>query len=157
MGKRLGIAGAAIAVAALVVGLVTPAWGSSGNSSRHQVIRVVAITTEENFIPVTSKGPSLGDEIVISQKLLQGGTQVGHEGTVCTTVSLMPQEEAQCAATYWFGGGELTVQGLIALGSTAPYIAPITGGSASYEGAKGELHVREVTPAKGILTFDLQH
>ncbi len=156
MGKRLGIAGGAVAAAALVVGFVTPAWGSSGSNSRDQVIRVVAVTTEVNFIPVTSKGPSLGDEIVISQKLQQGGTQVGHEGTVCTTVSLVPRGEAQCAATYWLGGGEITVQGLIALGSTAPYIAPVTGGSASYEGVKGELHVREVTPAKGILTFDLQ-
>lgn len=155
MGKRLGILGAIIAVAALVVAVVTPAWGSSGNNPQHQTIRVVAIVTELNLVPVSSKGPSLGDEIVFSEKLLQGGNQVGHEGTVCTTVSL-ERQEAECVATYSFGGGQITAQALITLGSEAPYAGAITGGTGKYEGAKGEVHVSPVSATEGILTFDLQ-
>lgn len=155
MGKRIGVLGAIIAVAALVVSVVTPAWGSSGNNPQHQAIRVTAIVTELNLVAVSSKGPSLGDEIVFSEKLLQGGHQVGHQGGVCTTVSLQRQE-AQCVATYSFGGGQITAQGLITLGSLAPYVAPITGGSGEYEGAAGEVHVTGVSNTEGILTFDLQ-
>ena len=155
MGKRLGVLGAIIAVAALVVGVVTPAWGSSGNNPQHQAIRVVAIVTELNLVAVSSKGPSLGDEIVFAEKLLQRGNQVGHEGAVCTTVSLVRQE-AQCVATYSFGGGQITAQALITLGSTAPYAGAITGGTGKYEGAKGEVNVATVSNTEGILTFDLQ-
>jgi hypothetical protein len=41
---------------------------------------------------------------------------VGHEGAVCTTVSLARQE-AQCVATYSFGGAQITAQALITLRS----------------------------------------
>lgn len=159
MSKRLGILSAAIAAAALVVGVAIPAAGSaaasSGNAATHRTIRVVAIVTELNLIPVGTKGPSLGDEIVFAEKLLQGGHQVGHEGAVCTTVSLV-RHEAQCVATYSFRGGQITAQALIILGSSAPYNGAITGGTSTYQGAEGEVHVRSVSATKGILTFHLE-
>ena len=104
-----------------------------------------------------TKGPSLGDEIVFSGKLLQGGQQVGHQGAVCTTVSLQRQE-AQCNATYSFGGGQITAQAVFILNSAAPYDVAITGGTGNYEGAKGEIHVLPATATNpnGILTFHLQ-
>ncbi len=156
MSKRLGILSVVIAAAALVVGLAIPAAGSSGNGDRYSTIRVTAIVTELNLIPVSHKGPSLGDEIVFAEKLLQGGHQVGHEGAVCTTVSLV-RHEAQCVATYSFRGGQITAQALIILGSTAPYNGAITGGTGTYQGAGGEVHVRSVSASEGILTFRLEH
>ena len=155
MSKRLGVLSAAIAAAALVVGGVSPAAGSSGNDHRHQTLRVDAIVTELNQVNVSTTGSSLGDEIVFSEKLLQGGNEVGHQGAVCTTVSLARQE-AQCSATYAFGDGQITAQTLIVLGSMAPYDVPITGGSGAYEGAAGVVHVHPVSGTEGILTFDLQ-
>jgi hypothetical protein len=158
MGKRLGaisVASVAIAVVALAVGVVSPALGSSGAAARHRTIRVTAVVTELNLVDVGAKGPSLGDEIVFSEKLLKGGNQVGHQGAVCTTVSLQRQE-AQCTATYWFPNGQITAQALITLGSSAPYDAPITGGSGKYQGAEGEIHVRSVSATTGILTFHLE-
>jgi len=76
---------------------------------------------------------------------------------VCTTVSLQRQE-AQCNATYSFGGGQITAQAVFILGSAAPYEVAITGGTGNYEGVKGEIHVLPATPANpnGILTFHLQ-
>jgi hypothetical protein len=115
---------------------------------------VVAIITELSLVDVGDKGTSLGDEIVFSSKLLQDGNQVGHQGAVCTTVSL-ERQEAQCIATYSFSGGQITAQALVILGSSAPYLVSITGGAGQYEGAEGEIQVSPVSATQGILTFDL--
>lgn len=156
MGKRLGALGAVIAVVALAVGIALPAAGSTGNAAQHQTIRVTAVTTEQKFLDLGGTGFALGNEIVFSQKLLQGANQVGHDGSVCTEVSVARQE-AQCIATYSFPGGQITAQALVIFGSTAPYDGSITGGTGKYEGAKGELHVQNVSPTEGILTFHLEH
>lgn len=156
MGKRLGALGAVIAVLALAVGIALPAAGSTGNAAQDQTIRVTAVTTEQKLLDLGGPGFSLGNEIVFSQKLLQGANQVGHDGSVCTEVSVARQE-AQCIATYSFPGGQITAQALVIFGSTAPYDGSITGGTGKYEGAKGELHVQNVSPTEGILTFHLEH
>ena len=156
MGKRLGALGAVIAVLALAVGIALPAAGSTGNAAQDQTIRVTAVTTEQKLLDLGGPGFSLGNEIVFSQKLLQGANQLGHDGAVCTEVSVARQE-AQCIATYSFPGGQITGQALIILGSKAPYDGAITGGTGRYEGAKGELHVQNVSPTEGILTFHLEH
>jgi hypothetical protein len=156
MGKRLGALGAVIAVVALAVGIALPAAGSTGHAAQHQTIRVTAVTTEQKLLDLGGPGFSLGNEIVFSQKLLQGANQVGHDGSVCTEVSVARQE-AQCIATYSFPGGQITAQALVIFGSTAPYDGSITGGTGKYEGAKGELHVQNVSPTEGILTFHLEH
>jgi hypothetical protein len=162
MGKRLtvGVLSAVIAAGALAVGFALPAAGSSGNNDQHSTFRVTAAVTQESQIDLGATGPSLGDEIVFSGPLLQGANQVGHQGAVCTTVSLQgQQEEAQCVATYSFGGGQITAQALVILGSPAPYEVAITGGTGKYEGATGEIHVLPATSTNpnGILTFHLQH
>jgi len=156
MGKRLGALGAVIAVVALAVGIALPAAGSTGNAAQDQTIRVTAVTTEQKLLDLGGPGFSLGNEIVFSQKLLQGANQLGHDGAVCTEVSVA-RREAQCIATYSFPGGQITGQALIILNSTAPYDGSITGGTGKYEGAKGELHVQNVSPTEGILTFHLEH
>jgi hypothetical protein len=156
MGKRLGALGAVIAVVALAVGIALPAAGSTGNAAQDHAIRVTAVTTEQKLLDLGGPGFSLGNEIVFSQKLLQGANQVGHDGSVCTEVSVTRQE-AQCIATYSFPGGQITAQALVIFGSTVPYDGSITGGTGKYEGAKGELHVQNVSPTEGILTFHLEH
>lgn len=157
MGKRLGILGAVMAAVALVLGVALPAAGASGHAAGHRTFRVTTIVTELSQVDVGAKGPSLGDEIVFSARLLQGGHQVGHQGAVCTTVSLKRQE-AQCVATYFFRGGQITAQALVRLGSPAPYLVAITGGTGQYDGAEGQIYVRPATPTnpKGLLIFNLE-
>ncbi len=157
MGKRLAALGAVIAVVALAVGVALPAAaGSTGHAAHHQTIRVTAVDTELKLLDLGGPGFALGNEIVFSQKLLQGANQVGHAGAVCTEVSVTRQE-AQCIATYSFPGGQITGQALIILGSSAPYNGAITGGTGKYQGVGGEVHVRSVSASEGILTFRLEH
>jgi hypothetical protein len=154
MGRRLAVLGAAIALVALVLGAVSPALGSSGDDDESRTIRVVEITTEEEFLDLGAEGFSLGDEFVFSAKLLNGGEEVGHAGVVCTLTSL-EREEAQCQATAWFDDGQITAQGLV-VGDPETVVLPITGGSGRYEGAEGEAHGRQVSETKEILTFRLE-
>jgi hypothetical protein len=153
MGKWVGAVGATIVLVALAVSAVTPALGSSGDDDERQTMRVVSVTTEEEFLDLGAEGFSLGDEFVFSSKLLKGGNQVGHAGVVCTITSV-EREEAQCLATAWFRGGQITAQGLIA-GEAQTFVVPITGGSGKFEGAEGVVHSRQVSDTKEILTFRL--
>jgi hypothetical protein len=155
MGKRLGMLGAAIALTALAVGVVSPALGSSGDDDDgRQVIRVVSITTEEEFLDFGAEDFSLGDEFVFSAELRKGGKEVGTFGAVCTITSL-ERQQAQCVATASFTDGQITVQGLLT-GEPETFVLPVTGGSGEFKGADGEVHVRQVSDTREILTFRLE-
>jgi hypothetical protein len=142
------VLGAAVALVALAVGVVSPARGSSGD--KEATFRLLAVTTELKF-----QGRALGDQIVFTNKLLRGETEVGHEGAVCTVTSV-ERQEAQCIATFSLRGGQITAQALIHLGDLAPYLVAVTGGSGRYEGAEGEIEVRPVTQDSGIRIFHLK-
>jgi hypothetical protein len=133
--------------------VVSSALGASGDDDEGRTIRVVSITTEESFVDVGDEDFSLGDQFVFSANLLQGGTQVGRGGVVCTLVSV-DQERSQCVATADLRGGQIAVQGLLT-GEPDKFVFPITGGSGKYEGADGEIHVSQVSATKEILTFHL--
>jgi type II secretory pathway pseudopilin PulG len=149
MGKRLAVAGTAIAIVALAVGAIGPAWGSSSEKDKQRTFTLDALTTEQSF-----EGTALGDQIVFTTQLLKGDTEVGHQGGVCTVTSVA-RGEAQCLATYSLPGGQITGQALIRLGDPAPYAGAITGGSGKYQGAEGEVRVQPVSGTRGILTFHL--
>jgi len=169
MGKRLGVVGMVIAVAALVVGAVSPALGSSSSgsapaSSGHgdeQTIRVLAVFTEfDANIDVGAPGFSLGDEVAFSGNLLRHGKQVGRVGVVCTFVSTQNADrvEAQCPGTAILPGGQITVQGVI-VNRSLNFTLPITGGSGRYDRAQGQLVARDVstpTQPQVELTFHLE-
>ena len=155
MGKRLGVFGTAIALVALAAGVVSPAWGSSGDKDKQTTFRLDAVTTEQNYLDLGAAGSSLGDQIVFTTRLLKGDIEVGHQGGVCTVTSVARQE-ALCIATYSLRGGQITAQTLINLGSQAPYAVAVTGGSGKYQGAEGEVRVQPVSATRGILTFHLK-
>jgi hypothetical protein len=149
MGRRSVVLGAAVALVALVVGAIGPAWGSSGDKDKRRTFTLEALTTEQEF-----EGTALGDQIVFTSQLLKGDTEVGHQAGVCTVTSVA-RAEAQCVATYVFRGGQITGQALIRLGDPAPYAGAITGGSGKYQGAEGEVRVQPVSGTRGVLTFHL--
>ena len=170
MRKRLGILGAVIAVVALVLGAVGPAWGSStqgaaSTASGHgdgQTIRVTAVFTEfDPNIDVGAPGLSLGDEVVFSGNLLRDGEQLGRVGVVCTFVSTQNADrvEAQCPATATLPDGQITIQGVI-VNRALNWTLPITGGSGRYDRARGQVVSRDVstpTQPQVELTFHLEN
>jgi type II secretory pathway pseudopilin PulG len=152
MGKRAVVLGAAVAVVALAVGAIGPAWGSASDKDKQRTFRLEALTTEQEF-----ERTALGDQIVFSTQLLRGDSEVGHQGGVCTVTSVQ-RAEAQCVATYALPGGQITGQALIVLGNPAPYAVAITGGSGKYKGVEGEIRVLPAseTRPRGVLTFHLE-
>jgi type II secretory pathway pseudopilin PulG len=152
MGKRSVVLGAAVALVALVVGAIGPAWGSSSDKDKRRTFTLEALTTEQAF-----EGTALGDQIVFTAQLLKGDTEVGHQGGVCTVTSVA-RAEAQCLATYALPGGQITGQVLIVLGDPTPYAVAVTGGSGRYKGVEGEIRVDPAseTQPRGVLTFHLQ-
>lgn len=148
------VSGAEVALVALAVGLVGPAWSASGDDGKVRTFRSEALSTEQNFLDLGAAGTSLGDQIVFTTQLLKGDTEVGHQGGACTVASVQ-RNEAQCVATYSLRGGQITGQALIILGDPAPYAVPITRGSGQYKGVEGEVRVRPAskTHPRGILTF----
>ena len=154
MGKRLNTLGATVALAGLTIGTAGSA-ASTDHDSR--TFRLVAVSTEQNFLDLGAAGTSLGDQIEFTTRLLKHHTVVGHQGGVCTITSAQ-RNEAQCLATYSLRGGQITGQALIILGDPTPYAVAITGGTGRYKGVEGEIRVRPATPTqpKGVLTFHLQ-
>jgi hypothetical protein len=152
MGKRSVVLGVAVALVALVVGAIGPAWGAAGDKDKRRTFTLETLTTEQAF-----EGTGLGDQIVFTAQLLKGDTEVGHQGGVCTVTSAA-RGEAQCLATYVLPGGQITGQVLIVLGDPAPYAVAVTGGSGRYKGVEGEIRVdpASATQPRGVLTFHLQ-
>jgi hypothetical protein len=155
MGKRLGVVGAAIALVALAVGVVTPALSASGDSDTQRTIRLVAINTESNFVDVGAKGDTLGDYFVFTHKLRRRGEHVGHVSGQCTIVSVARVEsEPQCVVTASLPGGLITAQTLIGPhGATGDIVQAITGGSGTFTGAEGHILIQGVTDVREIWTF----
>jgi hypothetical protein len=153
MGKRSVVLAAAIALIALAVGAIGPAWGAGKDKGRERTFTLDAVTTEQNF-----EGTALGNQIVFTTQLLKGETEVGHQGGVCTVTS-EARAEAQCVATYALPGGQITGQALIRLADPTPYLVAITGGSGRYKGVEGEIRVIPATDTRprGVLTFHLQN
>jgi hypothetical protein len=151
MGKRSVVLGAAVALVALVVGAIGPAWGAASDNDKRRTFTLEALTTEQAF-----EGTGLGDQVVFTTQLLKGDTEVGHQGGVCTVTSVA-RAEAQCLATYALRGGQITGQALIVLGDPAPYRVAVTGGSGKYKGVEGEIEVdpASATQPRGVLTFHL--
>jgi hypothetical protein len=52
------------------------------------------LTTGQAF-----EGTAFGDQIVLTTQLLKGDTEVGHQGGVCTVISVA-RAETQCVPTY---------------------------------------------------------
>jgi Allene oxide cyclase barrel like domain len=163
MRKRVGVVSAGIALVAFVAGIVSPALGSASPQSTStssvatdpQTIHVVAVFKESAEIDNGAPGFSLGDDVVFSGALRQGGEWVGRLGVVCTFTSVANPDrvEAQCPGTARLQGGQITVQGLVI--NRQLKVLPITGGSGQYEGASGEMDATILSETRAALTFHL--
>jgi Allene oxide cyclase barrel like domain len=157
--SRIGLYGAVMAiVAAAVLALGAAVATAHGNG---KTLRLVATDTQENFLDFGAPGPSLGDELVISETLSRRGRDVGTAGVVCTITGAEPPYEVltfQCLATLSLRNGQITLQGLIEVqgeNDPGPWTVAITGGTGAYRGAGGEAVVRDVSDTRTIYKLRL--
>lgn len=91
------------------------------------------------FTPDATRTPQAGDVYASTERLLQGGDQVGSAKVRCTQVKGVTHN---CAVTYGFAKGTIDVAGPIDFGEKMTQAqAPIVGGTGSYAGATGTVAV----------------
>jgi hypothetical protein len=132
------------------------AGSSAGDDNDVEVIRVIAVTVQENFLDLGEPGDSLGDQLVFTTDLLRRGEKVGIGGVHCTVVRLEPMVSAttQCVATAELPRGQLAGQGLLTFTEgPSTFRLAITGGTGRYRTAHGVLVVQEISETEDRLTF----
>lgn len=156
------------AVVLAIVALVVLAPGSAVASAKggKKTLKIRATEKQSEFLDLGTPGPSLGDELVLSERLFIRGRDVGESGVVCVVTQAVPPYDVltfHCVATLsLLKKGQITLQGLIEIqgeGDQRPFLVAITGGTGKFRGAGGEATVREVSagpPPRSVykLRFD---
>ena len=138
-----------ISVLALTA-LAAAASFSNASVSSSQTIKF-ALAYHDVQVDLGKAGPSLGDERIFSDSMLDAtGKQIGHDAGVCTFTSLAPPEAA-CQITFFLSTGEIAIQFLNA--PPPRKLAAIVGGTGAYRGARGEAVVVEGPHQTGTVTF----
>ena len=142
-----------IALAAALSVLPTAAAASRTNASANasQTIKF-AVAFHDVQLDLGKKGPSVGDERIVADSLLDAkGKKVGHDAGVCTFTTLAPPEAA-CKITFFLPRGQIATQFLNA--PPPRKVAAIVGGTGAYRGARGEAVIVEVPSRPARLPFD---
>jgi hypothetical protein len=151
MRTRLGVV---VLVAALttVVSVTATAAGSRAGMSGARTIKF-KIAFHDVDLDLGKKGPSVGDERLLADTLLDAkGKKVGHDAGSCTFTSLAPPEAA-CYITFFLSDGQIAIQ---FLNAPPPHkVAAIVGGTGTYRSARGEAVIVENPNQTGIVTFRL--
>jgi hypothetical protein len=158
---KLRLFTAVFAIAALGV-LVSGTAVATAHGHGKRTLKLVATEMQSDFLDLGATGPSLGDELVLSERLSSRGREVGVSGVVCTVTQVTPPYDVltfHCVATLSLRRGQITLQGLIEVqgeDDPGPFTAAITGGTGAFRGAGGEAVIRNVSDGRSIykLRFD---
>src|SRR3954447_25880679 len=124
----------ALAVAAPAAG-GTAATAASDDGSHDDGSQVIHLTTKQvhqGFVDHGKPGFTMDDQFVFSNDLYRNGKKVGEDGG-SYTVTRIPDSGAptlHCLGTNSLPGGQISVQGLAALGE--PFDLAITAGTGRY-------------------------
>jgi len=138
---------------------------ATADAKGKRALRIVATEIQSEFLDFGAPGPSLGDELVFSERLKRKGRSTGVSGVVCTVTKVgVPYEELMfhCVGTLKLKRGQITLQGLITVqgeDDPGPFTVAITGGTGRYKGAGGKAVVRDVSATKSVykLYFKQHH
>jgi hypothetical protein len=106
------------------------------------------------YLDLGARGPSMGDQIVAHDVLLDSaGRQVGHDAVSCIVTDPSGGSEAECTATFALPRGQIATQFL----NTPPAVKTfaVTGGTGAYKTARGEAVLVENGDGTGTVTFYL--
>ena len=168
MTKRLGVAGAVVAMLALVISMVAPATSDEkAKNDRRVVLRLAeSAADDEEFISeidVDDNGfPTVGDYIVLGGDPVfrrDRKTQVGVARGDCLFAEVVDQTTVtlECDITFDLRGGLITVEGPVTFAedSQAVQEVAVTGGTDAYKTAHGELAVNIAQEEGFLFTFRL--
>lgn len=160
MRTKFAVRGAVLAVVALGM-LMFGSTLAQAHGKGKTKLRLVATQIQSEFLDLGAPGPSLGDELVISESLARRGNDVGESGVVCTVTQVTPPYDVMtfhCVATLSLRRGQITLQGLIEVqgeDDPGPFTVAITGGTGAFRGAGGEARIRDVSETRTIYTLSL--
>jgi hypothetical protein len=153
----------AVVLAIVAIGMLTFGSTAATASGKHRhTLRLLATENQSEFLDLGTPGPSLGDELIISETLSRRGNEVGQSGIVCTVTEVTPPYDVltlHCVATLSLQRGQITLQGLIEVqgeDDSGPFTVAITGGTGAFFGAGGEARIRNVSDTMSVykLRFD---
>ena len=144
--------------AALVLGLAA-FTSASAHSTAAESVSFVAKTTQLTNVDLPPAGFGQGDEVVFHDLLLRGGAVIGHDGGACQATSVAKGQipQFQCLVTFVFSGGQVTTQGLLNIASPASFRGTfaITGGTGSYQAARGQATIHQTSPTLATITLSI--
>lgn len=132
---------------------------TSANASGDDSFRVTAVSNQFEEIDLGATGESLGDQIVFTDDVYKHERLIGSLDGVCTTTRVDTDGlNQQCVVTLTLPKGQLTAQGTIRFDEDFDdsFTIAITGGTARYDDAAGEAHVRFVSDTETKIKVELQ-
>jgi allene oxide cyclase len=111
-----------------LAGLVVAATAAASPTTLHLTEK----QTFQHYVDKGAKGESAGDIRTFGGTVLAAGKPVGHDRIRCVVGTT-------CSARVWLAGGSLISKAFVARGPN--FTAKITGGTGTYEGARGTVTV----------------
>jgi hypothetical protein len=147
---------ALVAIIALAAMASAPAASANAGGKKFKTLRIVAEEKQSQFLDLGDPGPSLGDQLVFSERLFIRGRQVGESGVVCVVTQAVPPYDVltfKCEAALSLRKGQITLQGLIEVqgeDDPGPFRVAITGGTGKFRCASGEAVYRARTDTRSV-------
>ena len=139
MVRKLGSAGAAVALLALVISMIVPATADKRYERRVLHLAVGAEVGGETFIDVGEKGEGVGDYVIINHAMFNRAL-TKEVGTVRADCLLVEETKCEVDASFDLREGLITVEGPLDFTSDRDELA-VTGGTGAYKTAHGVLVV----------------
>ena len=145
MPRRTILVVLALAVLALAGTAYAGTPGKGPKPQRTIVLLEASTSPAPAFIDLGDPGPSVGDEVVITDGLtFEDGTPAGKFSQVCTLTepAANPMNGTfECIGSITLENGTLTIAGPFSPGA-AEQAQAVTGGTGAFRGARGETTVR---------------
>jgi hypothetical protein len=144
---------ARVLAAATVVALTLA--GAAAGRSAATVVSVISTATSEQQHDTGKKGPSVGDYVVMTDRLTNAVRQFGKPrgavvGTDRAVERLIAGGGVRIEGTTKLPGGTVRVSGLLRTDAQGRANAPVVGGTGRYDGATGTLTVVNLTSAGNV-------
>ena len=138
-----------VVIGAVVVGAAGWAFGSK-DVSAPQTIHGAFVGTETWMQDQGPSGPSIADEQTTSGYFLVNGKRAGVAGFTCW----QHHGFTLCGGTGKLYGGQISFQGM-SFDNSNRHVWSITGGTQSYDNARGVVQIQDVSPRRSRITLEI--